>query len=293
MQIDQEQKLIELAKTDGQAFGELYDLYYLKIFNYILRRTSDFELSQDITADVFMKALDMIHKFTWRGLPFSAWLYRIASNEIADHFRGKQTRTVSLEVLTDALATMQKYKAKLQGYETTVLELLNIHAAGLKGVKYEVVLAAAKRFFKQSDKFFDYVAPTIVALKKSHDIAIVTGEPQFVAEAVRELFGAGSYYSSQYEVIKGVFTGKVASYLALRHEKHQAIGHLMQKHGAGHSFAFGDSEGDIEMLAAVEHPVCLNATDGLRAIAQERGWHTPGINEVARLVVRLNANRHK
>src|SRR4029078_7215524 len=77
------------------------DLYYLMIFNYILRRTNDFELSQDVTTDVFMKALDRIHKFTWRGLPFSAWLYRIASNEIADHFRGQQAKTVSLEVLME------------------------------------------------------------------------------------------------------------------------------------------------------------------------------------------------
>lgn len=101
MQTDQEQKLVEAAKTNASAFGELYDLYYPKIFNYILRRTSDFELSQDITADVFIKALDRIHKFTWRGLPFSAWLYRVASNEIADHFRAKHTKTVSLEVLME------------------------------------------------------------------------------------------------------------------------------------------------------------------------------------------------
>lgn len=100
MKIDQEQKLVEAAKTDANAFGELYDFYYSKIFNYILRRTGDFELAQDITTAVFMKALDKIQGFTWRGLPFSAWLYRIASNEIADHFRGKP-RTISLEVLME------------------------------------------------------------------------------------------------------------------------------------------------------------------------------------------------
>jgi RNA polymerase sigma factor (sigma-70 family) len=101
MEADYEQKLIESAKTSAAAFGELYDLYYAKIFNYILRRTNDFELSQDITTDVFMKALDRIAGFTWRGVPFSAWLYRIASNEIANHFRDKRAKNISLDFLIE------------------------------------------------------------------------------------------------------------------------------------------------------------------------------------------------
>lgn len=101
MDISHEQLLIEQAKTDGQAFGELYDRYYLKIFNYILRRTGDVEISEDITTEVFMKALDRISSFAWRGLPFSAWLYRIASHEIANYFRSKHTKNVSLDALME------------------------------------------------------------------------------------------------------------------------------------------------------------------------------------------------
>lgn len=101
MQLDQEKMLVKNAKTDANSFGALYDLNYAKIFNYVLRRTGDFELAEDITTDVFMKALSKIQSFTWRGLPFSAWLYRIASHEIADHFRGKQAQTVSLELLME------------------------------------------------------------------------------------------------------------------------------------------------------------------------------------------------
>jgi RNA polymerase sigma factor (sigma-70 family) len=101
MNTDQEQKLIERAKTEGAAFGELYDLYYPKILNYILRRTGDIEVSEDITTEVFMKALDRIQTFIWRGVPFSAWLYRIASHEIANHFRNKHTKNMSLETLME------------------------------------------------------------------------------------------------------------------------------------------------------------------------------------------------
>lgn len=101
MDLNQEQKLIERAKIDGAAFGELYDIYYPKIFNYILRRTNDIEVSEDITTEVFMKALDRIHTFTWRGIPFSAWLYRIASHEIANYFRNNHTKNISLEIMME------------------------------------------------------------------------------------------------------------------------------------------------------------------------------------------------
>jgi len=101
MEIDQEQKLIERAKTDGAAFGELYDACYPKILNYIFRRTRDTQIAEDITAEVFIKALEQIDRFTWRGLPFSAWLYRIASHEIANYFRGKHTKNISLELMME------------------------------------------------------------------------------------------------------------------------------------------------------------------------------------------------
>lgn len=194
---------------------------------------------------------------------------------------------IGVRVLTDAKASMQKYKSKLQDYETTIVELLDIYAAGLQGKDYDVVLESTKQFYRNSKKFFSYTKPTIKELRNSHDIALVTGEPQFVAEAVAELFKLESYYCTEYEVQAGKFIGSVKSYLASRHEKHDAIKHLMQGHGAKRSFAFGDSEGDIEMLRAVEYPICLNCTDGLRDIAEKEHWHMPKMQEVIELVKKL------
>jgi len=99
--INQEEKLVELAKTDSDAFGVLYDWYYPKILNYTLRRVGDLEIAQDVTTETFMKALERINSFTWRGLPFSSWLYRIASHEIANYFRGKDTKNASLETMME------------------------------------------------------------------------------------------------------------------------------------------------------------------------------------------------
>ncbi|MBN1370165.1 MAG: sigma-70 family RNA polymerase sigma factor [Dehalococcoidaceae bacterium] len=95
--MDPEQTLVERAKHNKQAFGELYEKYYPQIFGYALKRTTDVELARDITSQVFIKALKSIGSFRWRGAPFSSWLYRITANEIADYYRGRKRRQICLE----------------------------------------------------------------------------------------------------------------------------------------------------------------------------------------------------
>jgi RNA polymerase sigma factor (sigma-70 family) len=82
----QEKALIRKSQEDIKAFGELYDQHYARIFNYVLRRTASIESAQDITSEVFFKALKNLKRFRWRGIPFSSWLYRIASNEVASYW---------------------------------------------------------------------------------------------------------------------------------------------------------------------------------------------------------------
>jgi RNA polymerase sigma-70 factor (ECF subfamily) len=87
MEIEREKILVARAKLEPEAFGELYEEYYSRIFGYVLRRTANLQLAQDITSEVFFKALKGINNFYWRGISFSSWLYRIASNEIANSYR--------------------------------------------------------------------------------------------------------------------------------------------------------------------------------------------------------------
>ena len=84
MELEQEHQLVERAKSDPQAFGVLYEEYFNQIFGYVLRRTADLSISQDVTAEVFFKALRNIKSFHWRGISFSDWLYRITIHEIAN-----------------------------------------------------------------------------------------------------------------------------------------------------------------------------------------------------------------
>lgn len=86
-------ELVERAKNrDVEAFGSLYDFYVSGIYRYTYYRVGSKEDAEDLTEEVFLKALEAIGRFTWREVPFSAWLYRIARNTVVDHFRRKTRR---------------------------------------------------------------------------------------------------------------------------------------------------------------------------------------------------------
>jgi RNA polymerase sigma-70 factor, ECF subfamily len=93
-----EELIIKRSQSDPEAFKPLYEKYFKKIFLFIFHRVGDKELTADLTQQAFLKALKGISKFQLRGLPFSAWLYRIAINECNDYFRkAKRARVVMLD----------------------------------------------------------------------------------------------------------------------------------------------------------------------------------------------------
>jgi RNA polymerase sigma-70 factor (ECF subfamily) len=93
-----EQELVLAAQQNEQAFSALYDRYFEGIFGFIYRRTDDEDLTADLVSQVFLKAIQNIKKYEFRGLPFSAWLYRIASNEVNRHYRKHKKQMIfSLE----------------------------------------------------------------------------------------------------------------------------------------------------------------------------------------------------
>ena len=79
--------LVARAKAEGEAFGVLYERYVKKIYNYMYYRTGNERDAEDLTARVFQRALAHLGHYTERGLPFSAWLYRIAHNLVANWHR--------------------------------------------------------------------------------------------------------------------------------------------------------------------------------------------------------------
>ena len=82
-----ERLLIEAAQKDPARFAQLYDDNFERVYAYVSRRVQNRSDAEDLTAEVFHQALAKIAQFKWRGVPFSAWLYRIAANAIADRWQ--------------------------------------------------------------------------------------------------------------------------------------------------------------------------------------------------------------
>jgi len=87
-----EAELVARAKADPEAFGQLYERYVRPIYNYIYYRTGNAQDAEDLTARVFQRASQHLPRYTDRGLPFSAWLYRIAHNAVANWHRDESRR---------------------------------------------------------------------------------------------------------------------------------------------------------------------------------------------------------
>jgi RNA polymerase sigma-70 factor (ECF subfamily) len=83
-----ERRAIEAAQKDPALFAELYENNFERVYAYIARRIRDRNEAEDVTSEVFHQALANLPRFQWRGVPFAAWLFRIAANSIID--RGKR-----------------------------------------------------------------------------------------------------------------------------------------------------------------------------------------------------------
>lgn len=86
-ELEAERLLIEAAQRDRAAFAPLYERYVDQIFAYAHSLTRNRELAEDVTAATFAKAIEDLPRFEWRGVPYSAWLYRVASNLVARQAR--------------------------------------------------------------------------------------------------------------------------------------------------------------------------------------------------------------
>ena len=89
---NEEEMLGRAAHGDREAFGALYEVYVERIYNYVYYRTGNLHDAEDLTARVFQRAMNHIHNYTDRGVPFSAWLYRIAHNLVANWHRDRSRK---------------------------------------------------------------------------------------------------------------------------------------------------------------------------------------------------------
>lgn len=127
--LSEEVILINAAKTDPQAFGLLYERYVDRIYNYIYFRVGSVTDAEDLTAKVFFKALRNIGSYRHMGLPFSAWLYRIAHNLVANYHRDRsKTQEISIENLVvedTSRISAPEHLLEIQQENTYLMGLIN------------------------------------------------------------------------------------------------------------------------------------------------------------------------
>ena len=141
--MQEEWTIIKSAQQDPAAFRPLYERYFEPIFRFIFRRTADQSLSADICSQVFMKALQKLDNYQYKGVPFSAWLYRIASNEVAQYYREeKKNRVVSIETtqLSDLIDEVEEHND--EGHRHAMI-------IAIDGLKLEDLQLIEMRFFEQ------------------------------------------------------------------------------------------------------------------------------------------------
>ncbi len=89
---DEEGLIRRAQQHDAVALTQLYEDNFDKIYRYVVLKIGDRIEAEDMTQQVFLKALQSISSYKWKGMPFSSWLYRIAHNQIVDYFRKKSKR---------------------------------------------------------------------------------------------------------------------------------------------------------------------------------------------------------
>lgn len=119
-QLNSEQEIIEAAKKDLLHFKKLYNKYYEQIFRYVYQRMDDKDTAHDVTSQVFLKSMNNLNKFKYKGVPFSAWLFRIASNEVVQFYKDKKSeRTVQIQ--TDYIQDIVANESELRREQLSIV----------------------------------------------------------------------------------------------------------------------------------------------------------------------------
>jgi len=111
-------------KGDGEAFAQLYERYFDGIYRYVYVRLGDQSEAEDLTQEVFVKALEAIGHYKQRNLPFAPWLFRIAHNQVIDYFR-KQGKMEKVPLEDDITLVSSSNPALAAERELEIEELIN------------------------------------------------------------------------------------------------------------------------------------------------------------------------
>ena len=142
MEREREKTLIEKAKADPRYFKEIYNEHYKHVFLFVYKRVADKEIAADLVSQVFLKALLNLKRYHYYGAPISAWLMRIAMNELNDYYR--KTARQRVVVITDDVV-----ENLTEDFVYSTEEMLQRLTQALQYLKSETLQLIELRFFEQ------------------------------------------------------------------------------------------------------------------------------------------------
>ena len=182
MDLQDQQKLVSAAQQSPEGFGRLYDFYFPKVYAFVASKVRNRDDAEDLTSEIFMKILENIHSFEWRGIPFGGWLFRIAHNTLNSYYeKHSRTKTANIDEVyglsddeektsphknaakNELKEKVQQVMDKLPEREMTVVQLkffgqLNnreiMHATGLSESNVAIILYRTLRKIKPDLTYF-------------------------------------------------------------------------------------------------------------------------------------------
>ena len=119
---NEENLVLRAQKHDQKAFAQLYEEYFDRIYRYVTLKLGDKMEAEDVTQQVFLNTLRSLSSFKWKGVPFSAWLFRIAHNQVVDYWRKKRHPAVPLD---ESLASSNGNPQQLAEHKLDTEQLLS------------------------------------------------------------------------------------------------------------------------------------------------------------------------
>ena len=151
-QATDERLLVEAARADLSKFDALYELHFARLYLFIVGRVHNRATAEDLTSEVFHRALANLSTYEWRGTSFAAWLYRIASNAIADQYkRANRERSGNADTLGSLGQTFTQKKRSLSTAEPSCF-------------------ASSRNFPKFNARWYANVSLKSAVLKKSPNV---------------------------------------------------------------------------------------------------------------------------
>lgn len=119
MDLNEERDTIERCRHDLAAFGRIYEAHFDRVFAYVLHRVGDVAAAEDLTAQTFLRAMERLWQFRWRGISIANWLFRLATNEANAYFRRRKRREremadPAVQALRSPAAEMERAQAEVE-----------------------------------------------------------------------------------------------------------------------------------------------------------------------------------